>query len=149
MSDLVFSCICPWSLCFSHCWMLVVPQTHEAFSMSGLTCYILKLEHCPKTSHGSSVKSSLKDLLLREVFLSSIPLDYFIFFMDLLIFEIAVFFYCYLFAAVKWKIHRICLNFCPPCLLVHCTHDLDKHITWLNKQNTSWVWLLVTRQDIF
>lgn len=108
MSDLVFSCICPWSLCFSHCWMLVVPQTHEAFSMSGLTCYILKLEHCPKTSHGSSVKSSLKDLLLREVFLSSIPLDYFIFFMDLLIFEIAVSFYWFvcphLFSALNTEV---------------------------------------------
>lgn len=127
MSDLVFYYICPCSLCFSHSWMLVVPQTDEAFSMSGLTCYILKLEHCPKTSHGSSVKSSLKDLLLREVFLSSIPLDYFIFFMDLLIFEI-VFFLLLFVCCSKMKASQG-LNFCPSCLLLHCAHDLDKYIT--------------------
>lgn len=86
ISDLVLYCVLPWALCFSYSCMLAAPHTDESpFCVWTNTCSLLKLGQCPRTSHGSSVKSPLKCSLLREAFLFSIQLAYFIFLMDLLL----------------------------------------------------------------
>lgn len=110
--------------------LLAVPPPDEALVRSGLTHAVHWTWNTCLELHVVQVKSVLK-CLLREVFLSSIPLAFFIFFMALWIFEIALFF-CSLFAPMERKLYKD-LDCWVSCSLP-CAQDLCKYMEWLNKQ---------------
>lgn len=101
------------------------------------TSSLLQLEHCPWTSHCLSVKSPFRCLLLREAFLSSNPLSYFIFLMDLLLYFPCGYLKLQYFVVIllpqqNESFTRIWALFCPVHFIVPRTWMSTWN--WLNKQ---------------
>lgn len=123
-------------------WLFAFPPPDEALVRSGLTHAIHWTGTLLQELHVVQVKSVLR-CLLREVFLSSIPLAFFIFFMALLISGIALFF-CSLFAPMERKLYED-LDCWVSCFIVPRTCAN----TWNDLTNTSKIWLLVTEGSLF
>lgn len=106
-------------------WLFAVPPPDEALVRSGLT-------HAVHWTWNTRPEPVLR-------FLSSIPLAFFIFFMALLIFEIALFF-CSLFAPMERKLGYLARFLCSGLVQIH---------GMIKQTNTSKIWLLVTEGSLF